>query len=494
MKAALLVLVALAGAQANVNLPAVISDRMVLQQGAPVRIWGHADPGEAVTVSLVAQADSLRGQKSSATADPAGKWRIYLKPIEAGGPYEMTVSGHDTVVVKDILVGEVWIGSGQSNMGFSMARVNNSEQEIADANFPRIRLFKVKLKVAAEPAEDVEGSWQFCSPETVKNSSAVGYFFSREIHQQRSVPVGFIESAWGGTPAEAWTSRPAMEADPALKSVFDDWDTTLANYPAAHDRYEKQLEAWKAAGKTATPPREPPGPGHQYTPGGLYNAMIAPLTGYSMRGVIWYQGENNARKDHAYIYRRLFQTLIQDWRRAWAEGPFPFLFVQLANFETGPQSEWPILRESQVKALDLANTGMAVTIDIGASHDIHPTNKQDVGHRLALAARAIAYKESVVYSGPLFRQLSTEGNQARVWFDHSGSGLAVRGDGGLTGFTVAGPDHSFVPAEARIDGDTVVVSSAEVKNPVAVRYAWAGDPVCNLINKEGLPASPFRSE
>jgi sialate O-acetylesterase len=190
----------------------------------------------------------------------------------------------------------------------------------------------------------------------------------------------------------------------------------------------------------------------------------------------------------------VFQTLIQDWRRAWSEGPFPFLFVQLANFETGPQSEWPILRESQVKALDLANTGMAVTIDIGASHDIHPTNKQDVGHRLALAARAIAYKESVVYSGPIFRQLSTEGNQARVWFDHTGSGLGVRGDGGPTGFTVAGLDHNFVPAEARIDGDTVIVSSVEVKNPVAVRYAWVGDPVCNLINKEGLPASPFRSE
>jgi sialate O-acetylesterase len=487
MKAALLALAVLAGAQANVNLPAVLSDRMVLQQGAPARIWGRADPGEAVTVGF-------RDQKASATADSAGKWKIFLKPIEAGGPYEMTVAGQNTIVLKDILVGEVWIGSGQSNMGFTMARVNNSEQEIANANFPKIRLFKVKLKVASEPAEDVEGSWQFCSPETVKNTSAVGYFFSREIHQERHVPVGFIESAWGGTPAEAWTSRPAMEADPALKSVFDDWDTTLANYPAAHERYEKQLEAWKAAGKTTAAPREPPGPGHQYTPGGLFNAMIAPLTGYAMRGVIWYQGENNARKDHAYIYRRLFQTLIEDWRRAWGEGAFPFLFVQLANFETGPQSEWPILRESQVKALGLVNTGMAVTIDIGASHDIHPTNKQDVGHRLALAARAIAYKENLVYSGPLFRQLTLEGHQARAWFDHAGSGLAVRGDGSLAGFTVAGADHQFVPAEAHIDGATVLVSSPDIKDPVAVRYAWAGDPVCNLINQEGLPASPFRSD
>src|SRR5579864_3141786 len=253
MKAALLALVAFS-AQANVTLPAVISDRMVLQQGAPARIWGRADPGEAVTVSF-------RSQKISITADPAGKWKVYLNPLQSGGPYEMTVSGQDTVVVSDILVGEVWIGSGQSNMGFTMARVNNSEQEIASANFPRIRLFKVKLKVANEPAEDVEGSWQFCSPETVKNTSAVGYFFSREIHQERRVPVGFIESAWGGTPVEAWTSRPAMEADPALKTVFEDWDTTLANYPAAHERYEKQLEAWKLAGKTAAGPRDPPGPG-----------------------------------------------------------------------------------------------------------------------------------------------------------------------------------------------------------------------------------------
>jgi Domain of unknown function (DUF303). len=487
MKSAFLALIALVSAQANITLPALISDRMVIQQSAPARLWGRADPGETVTVTL-------RGQKSSTTADAAGKWKLFLKPLDAGGPYELTVAGQNTLVVKDVLIGEVWIGSGQSNMGFTMARVKNSDQEIAAADFPRLRLFKVKLKVAAEPAEDVEGSWQFCSPEIVRNSSAVGYFFSREIHQQRHVPVGFIESAWGGTPAEAWTSRAAMEADPALKGVFEDWDRTLANYPAAHERYEKQLEAWQAAGKSGAAPRDPPGPGHQYTPGGLYNAMIAPLTGYAMRGVIWYQGENNARKDHAYIYRRLFQTLIEDWRRAWGEGQFPFLFVQLANFETGPQSEWPVLRESQVKALDLVNTGMAVIIDIGEAHDIHPTNKQDVGHRLALAARAIAYKENVEYSGPLYRQVSTEPGQLRVWFDHPGAGLAARGEGSLTGFTIAGPDRHFVPADARIDGDTVVVSSPDVKDPAAVRYAWAGDPVCNLINKDGLPASPFRSD
>jgi len=222
--------------------------------------------------------------------------------------------------------------------------------------------------------------------------------------------------------------------------------------------------------------------------------MIAPITAYAMRGVLWYQGEHNANKGHAFIYRRLFQVLIEDWRRAWGEGQFPFLFVQLANYETGPESAWPVLRESQAKALDLTATGMAVTIDIGESKDIHPKNKQEVARRLALAARAIAYKENLEYSGPIFRQTSTEGSQLRAWFDHAGAGLAARDGGSLAGFTIAGPDRRFVPAEARIDGNSVVVGSPEVKDPVAVRYAWAGDPVSNLINKEGLPASPFRSD
>jgi sialate O-acetylesterase len=489
IKPSLLALLALAiPAGASVKLPAVLSDRMVLQQGSPLRIWGWADPGEAVTVSFL-------GQKASATAGPDSKWKVYLKPLPAGGPYKMTVAGQNTIELTDILVGEVWIGSGQSNMGVPVARAANPEQEIANANYKQVRLFKVKLTVAAEPAEDVEGSWQFCNPEAVKNFSAIGYFFSRDIHQARSVPVGFIETAWGGTPAEAWTSRRALEAEPALKSVFTEWDEVLTKYPAAKERYDKQLEAWTSAGKpAASRPREPAGPGHQYTPSGLYNAMIAPITPYAMRGVLWYQGEHNANKGHAFIYRRLFQALIEDWRRAWGEGQFPFLFVQLANYETGPDSAWPVLRESQAKALDLAATGMAVTIDIGESKDIHPKNKQEVARRLALAARAIAYKENLEYSGPIFRQTSTEGSQLRAWFDHAGAGLAARDDGSLVGFTIAGPDRRYVPAEARIDGASVVVGSPEVKDPVAVRYAWSGDPVSNLTNKEGLPASPFRSD
>ncbi len=486
MKSALLVLLALTSAQANVNLPAVLSDRMVVQQGAPVRVWGHADPGETVTVAF-------HGRKASAKADAAGKWTLSLKPVKPGGPYEMTVSGQNTIVLKDVLVGELWIGSGQSNMVLSVARAKDPEQEIAAANYPRIRLFKVKLAVADTPAEDVEGSWQLCSPETVRDFSAVGYFFSREIQQKRHVPVGFIQSAWGGTPAEAWTSRRAMDSKPALKSVFDDWDKALAAYPDAKIKYDKQVEEWQAGGKKDPAPRPPLGPGHQYTPGGLYNAMIAPLTPLSMRGVLWYQGENNARKGRDYLYRTLFQTLIEDWRAAWNEGDFPFLFVQLPNYDKGEPGAWPVLRESQSKVLDLKATGMAIAIDVGEPDNIHPKNKQEVAHRLALLARGIAYKEKLVDSGPVFRAIKVEGTTARVSFDHVGAGLAARDGGALTGFTIAGSDGRFAPADAKVDGAAVIVSSPEVKEPATVRYAWAGDPVCNLINKDGLPAAPFRS-
>lgn len=480
-KTALLSIVLAGALQAEIRLPALISDHMLLQQGMPVRIWGTADPGEAVEVSF-------QGQKTATLAGQDGRWAVWLKPMEAGGRGEMTIRGSNTLTIRDVLVGEVWVGSGQSNMAWTVARSNNAEEEIARAANPSIRLFQVERAVSDTPRDDVVGAWKICGPESVKDFSAVGYFFAREIERTRRVPVGLIHSSWGGTAAQAWTSRAALEADPLLKPYLDRWQQVLERYPAAQARYEKQLAEWKPDSGAARP-RPPAGPGHQGTPGGLYNAMIAPLTPYAIRGAIWYQGESNAGAAEAYNYRRLFRAMIEDWRQAWGIGDFPFLFVQLANYDT--DALWPVLRESQTSALSLRNTGMAVAIDIGEAKDIHPRNKQEVGRRLALAARRVAYGEAIEWSGPIFRQLSYEGGLIHVWFDHADGLRAKSGD--VAGFQVAGDDGVYQPAQARIEGQTVVLTSPKVPRPVSVRYGWANNPVCNLVNGAGLPASPFRA-
>lgn len=481
--------------QADVRLPQILSGHMVLQREQPVRIWGWADAGERVTVDFA-------GQKTVADADVEGKWQVFLNPMPAGGPYDLTVKGRNEIVLRDVLLGEVWIGSGQSNMVWPVGRSNNAEKEISSANFPRLRLFRVKLLVSEEPLDDVEGSWQAATPESVPDFSAIGYFFGRELHQEMGVPFGIIQTAWGGTPAQAWTSREALAADPALQRVFDDWSQVLAVYPAANEKYQAELKQWaqraakttSGAGSPLPRPRAPMGPEHPHSPAGLYNAMIAPLTPLAIRGAIWYQGESDGHSSRGYLYRDLFPAMIEDWRRAWAQGPFPFLFVQLANFRPVPEkSEWPELREAQQMTLDLRNTGMAVTIDIGESEDIHPTNKQDVGHRLALAARSVAYGRELIQSGPVYRQMTIEGSGLRLWFDSVGGGLQAKG-GDLEDFVIAGPDRQFHAAEARIEGDTIVVSSANVKTPLAVRYAWDADPEATLFNRSGLPASPFRTD
>jgi sialate O-acetylesterase len=466
---------------------------MLIQQQAPVRIWGKAAAGEKVSVEM-------NGQQVSATTDASGAWELFLRPMNAGGPFDMNVTGANAMVVHDVLVGEVWVGSGQSNMELPMTRIKDSDTEIAAANFPQIRLFTVKKKVSDAPLDGVVGEWSLCTPESTKNFSAVGYFFSRYIHQNRHVPVGFIHSSWGGTPAESWTVRPVLEANPLLKPLLEEWDQTLAAYPAANEKYQQQLATYKdaaaaakAAGKPApTAPRAPTGPGHPNTPGGLWNGMIAPITPYAIRGVLWYQGESNANPKHAYQYRYLFRSMIEDWRHEWAQGDFPFLFVQLASYQSN--GTWPVLRESQTDALGLTNTGMAVIDDIGEPKNIHPLNKQDVGKRLALAAQAIAYGEKIEYSGPMFRQMTRDAGSLRLYFDHTGTGLQSRGGEKLLGFEIAGADGSFVPAEARLDGTTVVVSCDQVKEPAKVRYAWADDPKCTLENREGLQASPFRAD
>jgi sialate O-acetylesterase len=479
---------------AAVKLPAVLAEHMVVQRGLPVHIWGTAAPGEAVTVTF-------HGATRTATMDRFGRFEAYLPPCEAGGPYELKVQATNTIEFKDVLCGDVWVASGQSNMEFALRGAANAQAEIAAANYPTMRLFTVKNNTAEYPLEDTPSeTWTAVAPESAAGFSAVAYFFGRNIVDKEKVPVGLINSSWGGTPAEAWTSLPALAADSTLMPVFALWGKTMGNQTTTlleRAEEDKQWEAAVAKAKAAgtTPPWKP---WHEndrncWRPATLFNAMIAPLTRFPIRGVIWYQGESNASAERASWYDRLFMTMIRDWREAWHQGDFPFLYVQIANWKTADGGPWwPLLRDTQRRTLALANTAMAVTIDIGEGDNIHPKNKQDVGLRLALAARALSYGEKLEYAGPLFRQATRDGATLRVWFDHIGTGLRIKGDRAL-GFEVAGADHKWVAAEATLDGQTVVVSAATVANPVAVRYAWKDLPECNLSNAEGLPASPFTS-
>lgn len=480
---------------AAVSLPSLISDHMLMQQQVPVRIWGKANPGESVTVKF-------RGQTVATRAGEDSRWEVFLQPMEPGDPAPLRIEADNSITVRDVLVGEVWVASGQSNMQFSVNRAKDAEKEAAAATYPRMRLFQVKLTTAESPVEDVEGEWVVCSPETAPGFSAVGYYFGRYLHKQLNVPVGMIQSAWGGTPAQSWTSIEALQAEPKLDWYLSNWDRQQAELPSAMLRYQEQVEKWEEEAKAAKAagrdiprkPREPLSSRKQWAPASLYNAMIAPLTPYAIRGAIWYQGESNANVNEGYLYRTLFQTMIQDWRDRWAVGNFPFLYVQLANFERGEtEEEWVLVCESQTDTLRLRNTGMAVAIDIGNPTDIHPTNKQDAGKRLALWALAETYGKKLVHSGPIYRQMSKEGDKLRLWFDHVGSGLKAEG-GELKGFLIAGADRVFVSADAKLDGNTVVVSSPEVKNPQAARYAWASNPENTLRNEEGLPAPGFRTD
>jgi sialate O-acetylesterase len=499
-------------ALAEVTLPALFSNNMVLQQGMRVPIWGKAAPGEKVTVTFCEQTKETRAAED-------GTWRVNLDPLTYGGPFQLIVKGTNQIVIDNVLVGEVWIGSGQSNMAWTVQNSRNASEEIAAANYPNIRLFTVARASSLTPKDDVTGAWDVCSPQTVGNFSAVLYFFGRELHKELNVPIGLIHSSWGGTPAEAWVSLEKLAEHPDTQPYVDRVKADLEKYPDLKEQWPKYNAAWNQAwtefrrqqdewrkaaeeaknqGKEAPPAPVWQGlPGAHYTPSALYNAMIVPLQPFAIRGVVWYQGESNAGR--AYQYRTLFPALIQCWREAWGQGDFYFYFVQLANFmavQTDPNeaSAWAELREAQTMTLSLPNTGMAVTIDIGEANDIHPKNKQDVGFRLAQWALAQIFKRDIVYSGPLYESMTVEGNKIRLRFKHVGSGLVARDGGELKGFAIAGEDRKFVWAKAQIDGDTVVVWADEVPKPVAVRYAWANNPVCNLYNKEGFPASPFRTD
>jgi sialate O-acetylesterase len=483
-------------ALADVKLPAIISDNMVLQQESPDGIWGWAEPGENVTVKFA-------GKSAEAAADDKGKWEVKLEGLTAGMNGDLTVAGKNTLTVKNVLVGEVWIASGQSNMEFPLARAKDAPEEIKAANFPQIRMFTVQRAAKTEPADDLTGKWEVCAPQAAPGFSAVGYFFARRLYQTLQQPVGIIHTSWGGTPAEFWTPKNVLAHDPAFKPAFDSWAQAVATYPAAKAKYDQEMAAWKEANKTPPapgaptpkPPRAPRGGDAFGSPGCLYNAMIAPLVNYSIRGAIWYQGEANAGAPD--LYKKLFPTMIRSWRKVWHEEEFPFLFVQLANFmqhhEEPTDTNWARLREAQLETLDLPHTGMAVAIDIGNPKDIHPTDKQDVGLRLGLWAEATVYYRDQEFSGPLPSGFQIEDSKARLTF-RNGEDMKASDGGKIKGFAVAGEDRKFHWADVEIQGDHVVVSSPEVPNPVAVRYGWDDDPQCNLINRTGLPASPFRTD
>jgi sialate O-acetylesterase len=446
---------------ADVSLPKIFGDHMVLQQDREnVPVWGKASPGEKVVVVL-------GDAKGEATAGDDGKWMVRLKtPKASDKAYTLVIEGKNRVAFEDVLVGEVWVASGQSNMEWSVKQSDNPEKEAENAKFPQIRMIKVQHNAAAEPQDDVNAKWVVCSPESVPAFSAVGYFFARKLHQELKVPVGIISTNWGGTIAEAWTSRETLENDP-------DFDQILQR------------------GKQFKPGQ----PNHASV---LYNGMIHPIIPYGIRGAIWYQGESN--RSRAQQYTKLFPAMIADWRKLWGQGDFPFYFVQLAPYKYDKNKdaqELPELWEAQTKTLTASkNTGMAVTTDIGNLADIHPKNKQDVGARLALWALAKDYGKEVAFSGPIYESSAVEGNKIRVKFKYAESGLEAKsGDPQL--FTIAGEDQKFVPAKAQIDGATVVVWSDEVAKPVAVRYGWtewAEPEKYNLYNKAGLPASPFRTD
>jgi sialate O-acetylesterase len=504
----LFALLPLAG-RADVALAPLFTDHAVLQQGKAVPVWGRAAPGEKVTVAF-------RDQTVHATAGKDGSWIAYLEPLTPGAPADLVVAGQNTVRLQDVVVGEVWVCSGQSNMEFTVGgppgaayRVENADEEVAAAQYPLIRQFKVEHAVAARPADTASGAWVVCSPATAGQFTAVGYFFARDLYSRLGVPIGIINSTWGGTAIESWLSDAALKSDPAFAVVDERWAKALADAPAlraAREATLAKLAQEEAAAKAAGPAKlaefmknKPwlpplPGPDSPDAPRGLFNGMINPLLPGAIRGVLWYQGESNVGRPGE--YGRLLAALVGYWRLHWGQGSLPFYWVQLPNYrDKGDPSDvaWARLREAQAQALALPDTAMAVTIDLGEPDNIHPRNKQEVGRRLALLARHFVYDIPGDWTGPVYKSAERQGAAMRVHFAHADHGLTAH-EKPLAGFVLAGADRHFHPAVARIDGDTVVVSAPEVKEPVAVRYAWADAPDANLFDGAGLPAAPFRSD
>lgn len=479
---------------AEIRLPKMLSAHAVLQRERPIHIWGWSEPGECVQVSFHAQA-----QRACATN--LGEWSTYLQPEVAGGPYILTVisstSGAQKVSVEDLLVGDVWFASGQSNMqmplkGFGPdTPIKDSAKEIAESAHPHMRLLRFETKSSPYPLDDVAATWTECTPATAASFSAAAYFFGREISEKEQVPIGLIDSAWGGTPIESFISLETIAADAALMPLFTSRARFAENIVAAKAHIAAEKREDDEAKRTGKPapyhmwhPEE-----SSWNPSYIFNGMVAPATAYTIRGFLWYQGEANSDPERAPLYKREMPALIADWRARWGEGDLPFLYVQISSFES-PHENWGEVRDAQRQALAMTKSAMVVSIDVGTPKNVHPPDKQTVGHRLALAGRALAYDEKLEWSGPLVREADRDGRSVRVWFDHADG---LHANGAPHGFEIAGADGHFEPASATIDGKSILVSSDAVPLPHLLRYAWANVPDANLQNGVGLPASTFEA-
>jgi sialate O-acetylesterase len=538
-------------AVAAIRLPAIIGDNMVLQRNVKVPLWGWADPGEKIQITFQKKAfECIAGND--------GKWSVKLNIYRAGGPYQMVIQSSTThLLIKNILIGDVWITSGQSNMEFGIQSERHGAEAIAKATDTLIHFFYVPMSFSLQPQEDIgktsgdspNGKWVVCSPRLLGDPkwawhgfSAIGYYFAMQMRSHEGCPVGMIATYKGGTPAQAWISIAGLKQSPAFKKyvaahdeLVDHYESANADYPHQMAIYQDALKQWtaevgndyetakkeweiqaaqaKASGQAAPPEPKPSKPAPKVpdqpaggfgAPSNLFNAMVAPIIPYAVKGILWYQGEGNGDKlADAVEYKDLFPRLINDWRANWNQGSLPFIFVQLANFRAPAkipsEGNWPWVREAQLKTLSLPETGMIVITDIGQAETIHPLNKEDAGLRLALVARQLVYGEKIVAYGPMFKSMKIEGNRIRLAFNDAGSGLVIdsirhSGSTELKGFGIAGDDQTFVWAKAVIDGNTIIVYSDQIPDPAAVRYNWGDNPPGNLYNTEGLPASPFRTD
>lgn len=480
---------------AQVKLPALVADNMVLQQSAKVNLWGWAAPNEKISIHL-----GWNNLPAEIIADANGNWKTAVTtPSGSEKAYDITLNASNTIVLKNVLIGEVWLCSGQSNMFFPVGRedktwktgVKNYEEEVKNASFPNIRLFTVAVNASQTPLDDVTGSWKVCTPESIQNFSAVAYFFGRDLYQKLNVPIGLISTSWGGTKAESWTAQSVLEQDVAFLPILQEDAKNEKLYQEKLETYYLNLtnERIAAAANAEKGQLKKPKKEANKTSYVLYNAMVHPLVNYTIKGAIWYQGESNSGK--AYLYRSLFPAMVKSWREEWKQGDFPFYYVQI----TPHKGQTPEIREAQLMSLKtIPNSAMAVTTDVGDANNIHPIDKQTVGYRLALIARAKTYGENkLVYSGPIFKEMKIKKQKAQLFFDYAESGLKKNGES-LKEFEIAGEDQVFYLADAKIEGKTVVVSSSKVKNPIAVRFAWKAIPEPNLFNNENLPASPFRTD